>query len=626
MNKVIKIIIIVLILSFPVGIKAQVSSLEPIVIVPGIMGSWNWDVFLDRSNPGTWDFFVADHTWDNLIDALEHAGYEKNVNLFVAFYDWRQSNINSVTDYLIPTINKALTNSPTGKVSIIAHSMGGLVARRYIQSNNYRDDVNKLIMLGTPNYGSSDVYTLWEAGFIPDNWSFKEHLGIGFYLWYLTTATGQTSDNYDTVHTFIPSIRELLPVYSFLTDSDGVTKSYGSLIDANNPFLENLDFSGTVTKLLDIGSITIVAGTGTSTVNTIPIINRPISESKLWVDGMPEPITPIRNSTNGDNRVLLSSAFLDEFALMPPVPVQNFLQKFFTKLLPTAHAQFNGSLDEFLKQIEINSKHGDLPTTAIPEVFKALALTPPSISYTPPPEPDNITSFWFASPVAVTVTDPQGRTISKDSNQIPDAIYTGESDPNGVKMVIIPNGLSGEYKVELLGIGNGKYHMAVTNFTNNSDNIVTVEKDVVIGEKIKYTTIVDNKTGLPAKISEPVITKPDSGQPPIGKSAIDLTNKLISDLEKYYKDGKIGNKGIYQSLLNDLKIVLGALEEAERTRPIGEKYPKLHELKVKLAERLAINKLESFISTIEKRNKKDKIDDQIADNLIANAKAIIKKI
>jgi len=40
-----------------------------------------------------------------------------------------------------------------GKVDIVAHSMGGLVARWYIQKIS-KNDVGKLIMIGTPNHGS----------------------------------------------------------------------------------------------------------------------------------------------------------------------------------------------------------------------------------------------------------------------------------------------------------------------------------------------------------------------------------------------------------------------------------------------------------------------------------------
>jgi len=45
------------------------------------------------------------------------------------------------------------------KVDIVAHSMGGLVARRYIESEDfgfgstYKNDVANLVMIGTPNYG-----------------------------------------------------------------------------------------------------------------------------------------------------------------------------------------------------------------------------------------------------------------------------------------------------------------------------------------------------------------------------------------------------------------------------------------------------------------------------------------
>ncbi len=41
------------------------------------------------------------------------------------------------------------------KVNIVGHSMGGLNSRWYIQNHGYRDDVNKLVMIATPNHGST---------------------------------------------------------------------------------------------------------------------------------------------------------------------------------------------------------------------------------------------------------------------------------------------------------------------------------------------------------------------------------------------------------------------------------------------------------------------------------------
>jgi uncharacterized repeat protein (TIGR01451 family) len=51
---------------------------------------------------------------------------------------------------------KRLTNKHgIPKVNIVAHSMGGLNSRWYIQNHGYRNDVNKLVMLGTPNHGAT---------------------------------------------------------------------------------------------------------------------------------------------------------------------------------------------------------------------------------------------------------------------------------------------------------------------------------------------------------------------------------------------------------------------------------------------------------------------------------------
>ncbi len=605
---------------FSQPILAQSISLEPVILVPGIMGSWNWKVLLGGSNPDLWNFFVIDHTWDNMISALEGAGYEKDKTLFIAFYDWRQSNIISATDYLIPTIDKALVNSTTGKVDIVAHSMGGLVARRYIQSNDYRDDVDQLIMLGTPNYGSSDVYTLWEGGTIPDNWDKKDQVGIKILLWLMTNFSVQTADNYDTVHNFIPSVGELLPTYDFLIDSENNPKSYGTLIEAKNPFLEDLNFSGTGINLQELGGITVIAGNGKNTVANIPVVDQPASETKLWKDGMPEPFPPARNSAEGDNRVLLSSAFVDDI-VFPIFQSQNFWQKLFAKLWPQVYAAFDGeNKDEFLKEKEINSKHGDLPTNAITDVFTALALPEPTVAYVPPLEPESITSFWFASPVEVKITDPNGKTITKDLNNIPGAVYTGENDPKGVKMIIIPNGLSGNYKIELLGLDNGEYHMAVTNFTDTDENIITVRKDVTKDEKIEYTATINPENPSPVEISQPTITKP------VSDSAIKLTEDLIAIVDAYYKSGAINNKTVYQSLLNSLKIVLAALKEAETTRLLGSKFPAIQQLKVILAKKLAVAELNKFISQVKTQEQKKKITNAAATDMILKAENIISKI
>ncbi|MEM9620035.1 MAG: hypothetical protein AAF993_00205 [Pseudomonadota bacterium] len=89
--------------------------------------------------------------------------------VYIFDYDWRQDNVTTVRQFhdFIQQI-RADYADPTLKVDVIAHSMGGLMARYYLRFgtedvlNDNRlqvtwqgaDAINKMILLGTPNLGS----------------------------------------------------------------------------------------------------------------------------------------------------------------------------------------------------------------------------------------------------------------------------------------------------------------------------------------------------------------------------------------------------------------------------------------------------------------------------------------
>ena len=54
-------------------------------------------------------------------------------------------------------IGTILNQTRAAKIDIISHSMGGLVSRWYSRFG-YKNNVRKLIMLGTPNHGSELFY------------------------------------------------------------------------------------------------------------------------------------------------------------------------------------------------------------------------------------------------------------------------------------------------------------------------------------------------------------------------------------------------------------------------------------------------------------------------------------
>lgn len=110
----------------------------------------------------------------NLAKFLEDQGYERNLNVFAFNYPNRDAVVHNARkfkkyiDNLISYIrtsgsdkikvffyeNKENYNNNNYKFNIIAHSMGGLVARYYIENMGHDHRVDKLITISTPHWGT----------------------------------------------------------------------------------------------------------------------------------------------------------------------------------------------------------------------------------------------------------------------------------------------------------------------------------------------------------------------------------------------------------------------------------------------------------------------------------------
>ncbi len=179
----------------------------PVLLVPGILGStvkdtwgaypklhfsspkdiygndlkaWEllkskWQLHEPYKIPGK-DDSLSEVGWYKLKAELRKEGYIDGETLFEAPYDWSLSLPNARDAYLVKYIRDAkeayakayerLTGQEAKdiKVDIIAHSMGGLLARSYIQSSSYANDVRKFAMVGTPSKGATMAYYIWEGG------------------------------------------------------------------------------------------------------------------------------------------------------------------------------------------------------------------------------------------------------------------------------------------------------------------------------------------------------------------------------------------------------------------------------------------------------------------------------
>ncbi len=194
------------------------TRLEPVIFIPGIAGSYLvedgeelWPaigLFRDQKhrrltldpNQAQSDVVATDairrvaikNVYQPLLDALFSTGgyQEYQVNgdpsrrteagcdyanqqanhptLFVFAYDWRQDNAVSaaaLTEYF-KCIRKF---HPEGKINIVAHSMGGLVARRYILDHPETHGIDKLVTIGTPWLGAPKaINTMYTGEFA--NW------------------------------------------------------------------------------------------------------------------------------------------------------------------------------------------------------------------------------------------------------------------------------------------------------------------------------------------------------------------------------------------------------------------------------------------------------------------------
>ncbi|MFA6159999.1 MAG: hypothetical protein WC678_02835 [Parcubacteria group bacterium] len=392
---------------------------EPVIFIPGIGASINPDLMISGVLADNWTMF--DHTYDGILTAFRAMGYVEGQNFFIGYYDWRKSNVDSAKNYLQPLIQKALAKNDADKVNIVTHSMGSLVARSYVQSNDYASDVNNLIMIAPPNRGSSDVYTAWEGGYIPKNWNMRTLMYA--YLDYMSVKK-LTFNTYETIHNHIPSLKELMPTYDYLQPAGASSLKNYQAMEEQNTFLQGLGTD--IAKLNERTRLSIILGDKQETVNKIPVV--PTDEEELWKDGKPDPIDPERDDAEGDGEVLITSGDVSSD---------------FRDVLEYDHRQIVSRSEKIVAE--------RLDKT-LADIFDAPEVT------------DELT-IWTDAPADLEVTDPDGDTISRDNEEITDSRYAEEKNKDGFKITSIPNPKTGEYTIRLHGNENGadgeKHHLSV---------------------------------------------------------------------------------------------------------------------------------------------------------------------
>jgi hypothetical protein len=130
-------------------------------------------------------------------------------NLIHFPYDWRLSNrLNGrrLADKVVPALDRwRASGRPDARLIFICHSMGGLVARWFLESLGGKALTRTLITIGTPYRGSINSLVSLANGFA---------LGIGPFQLRL-----------DSVLRSFPSVYQLLPTYDCIEGPDGTLLS-----------------------------------------------------------------------------------------------------------------------------------------------------------------------------------------------------------------------------------------------------------------------------------------------------------------------------------------------------------------------------------------------------------------
>jgi pimeloyl-ACP methyl ester carboxylesterase len=164
--------------------------------------------------PGIW---TAVKGYDRLVGRLRSLGYRESVpggpagNLIAVPYDWRLScryNAGQLGTIIEPALQQWRDQSEQhadAQVVFVCHSMGGLIARWYIEKCGGAEITRKLITLGTPYRGAARALDQLVNGATK---------GLGPFRLDLTRFGRST-----------PSLHQLMPEYACLQHGDDLVKT-----------------------------------------------------------------------------------------------------------------------------------------------------------------------------------------------------------------------------------------------------------------------------------------------------------------------------------------------------------------------------------------------------------------
>jgi pimeloyl-ACP methyl ester carboxylesterase len=400
----------------------------PIVLVPGTPGSLCWEVILGDLDIARDKWQLADDFTHSIVNTyygrFGEAVKGKQIPLQKCPYDWRQPVPEIVKNFLMPAIDKARSENSATSVDIVAHSFGGIVARYYVESDLYRNDVRNLVLVAVPNHGITDIYYMWEGGKVPaGGWSAFTAIEQGIIEAH-RIRNGYATD-VEALQKCAPGVKWAMPIFDYLKEDATATT-----IPEKNMKIRNTDLAALLTTpTLSASGVHPyqIYGYGEDTRRFIRVRKYSGGNPLAWVDG--EPVTPEMLAGGGDDFVLKSSAHL------PEIPASDTLS------LLIGERTHGEMLSDSRVQAQIFEFLG-YKKTALPAKAAAQSDAPTSV----------LLVYGFRAP-NIQVTTPRGKAgwdpaAGRELKEVPDTIY-GQSGDSSVLIMFKPE--EGEYDARPVG-------------------------------------------------------------------------------------------------------------------------------------------------------------------------------
>ncbi len=451
---------------------------------------------------------------DDLVDADVIEDWEPYA------YDWRRSVFDVVENgstyydgtsegeqkYLVDLVEELAAQSQNGKVAIIGHSNGGLLAKTLmmkLEEEGKDDLIDSVVFVATPHLGTPKaIATVLHGhdqekvgGLLVDDEVAREVIKNmpGAYALlpsekYMEVATGplvtfrDSSVTQSLINFYGTTVSGIAEFVDFMNGAEGRTASG---MPINEPSVANtsllLDALEDHTQKLDTWTapehvqVYEIVGTGLATIKSLEY--REMTERVCEYSGN------VSNPLSCTNQQILKPYALqtlygDETVMS--VSAEGYSEdkeKFYLNL-----QQF-----DFSNTTAVELGHSNITEIdSVHELIGRILEDGPAedidfISNDPPQFDDNYRVISVHSPVKIEVTDTDGNVTGVDSNNAPKEEIPGSSyfEIGGSKYVVVPADI--DYDVVLKGEGNGGYTLIIDALENGDEqeNLHTAENMLV---------------------------------------------------------------------------------------------------------------------------------------------------